>query len=117
MLTANHSVMNKDIFDRLPTTTNAVESHNRLSKNGKPDILRVAMMSMYKIDMSNVLEYLARMQGISTSYVDTTKPTATKRKCKVLADNEEEDGPPDKHRDFNEGMLIAEQCYNNFPTV
>ena len=111
MLTANHSVINKDLFDRLPTTTNAVESHNCLSKNGKLDILRVAMMSTYKIDMSNALECLARMQGISTSYVHTTKPTATKRKHKVLTDNEEENGPPDKHRDFNEGMLIAKQFY------
>ena len=93
MLTANHSVMNKDLFNHLPTTTNAVESHNCLSKNGKQDILRVAMMSTHKIDMSNALECLTGMQGIYTSYVHTTKPTATKRKHKVLTDNEEKDGP------------------------
>ena len=51
ILPACHAAMDKDIFDRLPSSTNAVESHNRLSKRSKPNVLRVALISTYKIDM------------------------------------------------------------------
>ncbi len=40
--------MSEEQFD---TTSNAVESHNRLSKTGKPEMLRVAMLTTYKIDI------------------------------------------------------------------
>lgn len=92
--------MNKDVFERLPATTNAVESHNRLSKSGKTDILRVAMMATYRIDMANAFEHLARKQGVSTSYATLTKPKSRKR---PMSTNEEQDGPPDKHSDFYKG--------------
>ena len=86
--------MNKQLFDWLPTST-YVESHNRLIKSGKPDILHEAMMSTYGIDMSNALEHIARQQESKA-----TKNTAGARKR-----SHEDDGPPDKHRDFCKGIL------------
>ncbi len=60
-------------FKDLPDTTNAVESHNRVSKGRSPDILGVAMMATYKVDFAAVLEHLARTKGIPTSYDDLTQ--------------------------------------------
>lgn len=42
MLTACHAMMDREQFNSLPNSTNAVESHNRLSKGITPDILHVA---------------------------------------------------------------------------
>jgi hypothetical protein len=39
-------------FQRLPSSTNAVESHNWLSKTGRPEILCIAMLTTYKVDMA-----------------------------------------------------------------
>ena len=58
------------LFQLLPETTNAVESHNRTSKRSSADILKVALMSTYKLDMAAALEHLAKTHGIPTSYMD-----------------------------------------------
>ena len=112
MRSACHAAMDEDIFDRLPSSTNAVESHNRLSKGSNPDVLRVALMSTYKINMSNALEYVARDKGVSTSYEDlSTDSKETRRKMANTArarkrlNEEESDGPPDKHNDFKKGTM------------
>ena len=59
-------------FDKIPNTTNAVESHNHCSKGSTPDILKVALMATYKIhvDMAAALEHLAKRKGITTLYDD-----------------------------------------------
>ena len=56
--------MSEEQFRKLPTTTNAVESHNRLSKTEYPEILRAAMLSTYKINMSVALEPLKEWQQV-----------------------------------------------------
>ena len=53
---------------RLPNSTNAVESHNRLCKGATPDVLNVAMMSTYKLDMAAALQHLVVTDGISVAY-------------------------------------------------
>lgn len=58
--------MSEEQFHKLPSTTNAVESHIRLSKTGKPEILRVAMLTTYKVDMAMALEHMAAREGIQT---------------------------------------------------
>ena len=68
MLSPCFTEMNEETFKRLPGSTNAVESYNRCSKTGKPDILKVAMMYTYKFDMAAALENLAIAQKITTSY-------------------------------------------------
>ena len=95
MLSHHFSDMTQEQFKQLPTTTNAVESHNRLSKSGHPEILRIAMLSTYKIDMAATLEHMAKNDGISTSYGDTNAEIKRKRKRK-----QEDEGPPDKRKHF-----------------
>ena len=99
------------VFDALPDTTNAVESHNRASKGHNPDILKVALMNTYKIDMKASLEHLARSKGISTSYEDLSPAARAKRsgvankaRSRRRAREDDGDGPPDKRRDLGKGM-------------
>lgn len=66
----------------VPNSTDAVESHNRASKGSSPDILRVALMSTYKVDMAAALKNLANSQGISTCY-DSLHPAARAKRTKV----------------------------------
>ena len=93
MLSRHFSTMSEEQFQELPSTTNAVESHNRLSKTGKPEILRVAMLTTYKVDMAMALEHMAARQGIQTSY---HTPSKSKKKRERSSD----EGPPDKNDDF-----------------
>ena len=93
-----------------------MESHNRPSKASSPDILKVALMSTYKVDMAATLEHLANSQGISTSY-DNLHPAARAKRTKVTnkarsrkrAGADDTDGPPDKCRDFKKGKCTC--CY------
>ena len=109
-----------EAFGKAPSTTNAVELHNRVSKGTSPDILSVAMMTTYKVDMSAALEHLASSQGIPTSYDELTpaarakrSKTANKARSRKRAGNTDSDGPPDKHRDFKKGMLAQTQARYN----
>lgn len=81
--TSNHCLMNKVTFNTLPTSANAVESHNRLSKSAHPDILKVEMMVTYRKGnnniMSTTLESMAQIQGVSTTYDDLTGSARKKR--------------------------------------
>ena len=105
------------VFNLLPNSTNAVESHNRCSKGTAPDILKVALLSTYKKDMAASLEHLANCQGIKTSYVNLTPAARAKQlavankarsRKRAQYENEETDGPPDKCKDFKKGIY-------NFP--
>jgi len=98
--------MTNEEFETLPSSTNAVESHNRLSKISKPEILKAAMLTTYKIDMAAALEHIARLEGLSTSYDDRSDTARIKKnkavqksrlKRKLRIDNDN-DGPPDKRR-------------------
>ena len=81
--------MPKERFNALPSSTNAVESHNRLSKKQHPEILK----------------HIARLEGVSSSYGITQ---GSKRKRKENFD--EDDRPPDKRRHFSTGMYYLLSC-------
>ena len=68
MLSAAFSEMESSVFYRLPDSTNAVESYNRLCKGPTPDVLSVAMMTTYRLDMAAALQHLAVTSGISVTY-------------------------------------------------
>ena len=103
--------MSEEQFRKLPTTTNAVESHNRLSKTEYPEILRVAMLSTYKIDMSVALEHMAKSKGMATSYEDTNAEAKKRRKRKIKSDEDGNDeGPPDKKKHFESGWHFNLRC-------
>ena len=70
MLSGMFSKMGSSLFASLPTSTNAVEAYNRISKSSTPEPLNIAMLMTYKEDMLAALEHLACLIGISTSYED-----------------------------------------------
>ena len=105
MLSPCFAKMEKQSFMKLPSSTNAVESYNRISKQQKPGILKVAMMYTYKQDMAAALENLAITKKVSTTYNDMTpnsrqKVAARQAKArrKRLLRSDDDDGPPDKRR-------------------
>ena len=71
MLGPHFSTMSEQEFTSLPTSTIAVESHNRLSKHDKAEILCVALLTTYKTDMAAVIEHMARTEGLPTSYTES----------------------------------------------
>lgn len=116
MLAARCSKMDSGVFNSLPNSTNAVESHNRCSKGTAPDILKVALLSTYKQDMAASLEHLANSQGIKTSYADLTPAARAKQSAvankarsrkRARYENEETDGPLDKHKDFKKAKTAT----------
>lgn len=118
-LTPNHSQMDKETFNSLPSSTNAVESHNRLSKSEHAQILKVAMMGTYRKDMSTSLELMAQSRGLPTTYDDLTESARVKRsrqqsasRRKRLRQDPEDnpEGPPDSKKAFQQGTQSI--CYN-----
>lgn len=94
--------MSEEEFTSLPTFTNAVESHNRLSKHDKAEILCVALFTTYKIDMTAAIEHMTRSEGLSISYTESNdvqrkKNSSAVRKSPLKRGLEREgdnDGPP-----------------------
>jgi len=81
------------------SSTNAVESHNRLSKEQQPEILKVAMLTTY-----TKLIWLALwsiLLGLRESQQVMECAKVSKKKHKGYID--EDDGPPDKRRHFEQG--------------
>ena len=96
--------MDRETFDSLTNSTNAVESHNRLSKTDELQILNVAMMVTYRQDMSTTLELMAQSRGLTTTYENLTESgrekrlqqqSASRRKRIREISNDDAEGPPD----------------------
>ena len=109
MLSPCYCAMEPETFTSLPTSTNAVESHNRFSKSDHPEILKIALLSAYKEDIAKCLSVLASQQQLQTVYEDLTPSGRLKRakkqskaRRKRLADSQENDafGPPDTNSTF-----------------
>ena len=67
------------LFHRLPNSTNAVESYNRLCKGPNSGVLSVAMMMIYKLDMAATLRHLAVTSGMSVTYERQTPEARSSR--------------------------------------
>ena len=72
MLSSAFADMETSTFRRLPISKNVVESYNRLCKGATPDVLNVAMMTTYKLDMAAALQHLAVTNGMSVAYKQQT---------------------------------------------
>lgn len=113
MLSAAFSEMESSVFYRLPDSTNAVESYNRLCKGPTPDVLSVAMMTTYRLDMAAALQHLAVTSGMSVTYERQTPEARSSRASaqsrarakRRLRDIDDAEGPPDKRKDF--GMYFV----------
>ena len=115
MLSCAACSMDTSTFSSLPSSTNAVESLHRTAKGKHPDVLKVALMSVYKTDMASALEHIAATKNIPTSFERLTPTvraqraiTAHKARAKRMRDinDDNSDGPPDKRSDFRKFMLI-----------
>ena len=95
------------IFNQLSSLAHNVKGRTSAPKSDKPEILSVAMLTTYKVDMAMTLEHMARSEGMPTTYDDTSKEAKAKEAKKVAKarakrrlEEGEEDGPPDKHQHF-----------------
>ena len=111
------------MFYQLPDSTNAVESYNRLCKGPTPDVLSVAMMTTYRLDMAAALQHLAVTSGMSVTYERQTPEARSSRASaqsrarakRRLRDIDDAEGPPDKRKDFGmyfvpRGCLVKVSC-------
>ena len=64
MLCGACAMMTAEQFNKLPTSTNADEAYNQLSKGPSQASLEVAMMATYKMDMAAALRHIAHTKGI-----------------------------------------------------
>ena len=105
--------MNVANFYKLPNSTNAVESYNRLCKGSLPDPLGVAMMATYRQDMVAVLQHLAALQGMAVTYEPQTPEAqnvhssaqSKARAKRRFAEIDNAQGPPDKKSDFGKSCI------------
>ena len=111
MLSSAACSMDTYTFSSLPSNTNAVESLHHMAKGKRPDVLKVALMSVYKTYMASALEHLAATKNIPTSFERLTPAVraivAHKARAKRMRDSNSDngDGPPDKRSDFRKFML------------
>ena len=68
MLSKSFSMMEDSIWERCPSTTNAVERRNRDCKSDTPQCLKLAMIKVYKVDKVTCLKHMAAEDGIVLSY-------------------------------------------------
>ena len=96
--------MDDDVWNKCPTTTNAVERRNRDCSLSNPQHPKLAMMEAYKLDKVACYKYIAADEGASVSYrSQTTEARAAnaaarrlERKRKAAQDLSAQLGPPDK---------------------
>ena len=108
--------MDRQQFEELPSSTNAVESHNRFGRSTHRQPLKSAMMATYKEDMAKCLEIMARRRGLATNYDDLSLSARSKRSAQQSharqkrfrnSENDDPEGPPDTKRSFNPGTLCT----------
>ena len=104
-------------FNKLPNTTNAVESHNHCSKGSSPDILKVALMAInvriryVRCTGTSTHGHIAKRRG-TTSYEDLSQASrvahtkvANKTRSRKRTASDDAEGPPDKHQYFKKGYI------------
>ena len=105
MLSSTTSSMDPLSFASLPSSTNAVESLHLATKQKHPNVLKVALVTVYKVDMANALEHIAAKKQIPTAYERLTpdvraanSKTAKRANAKRMYEraDDDDDGPPDK---------------------
>ena len=107
MLSKSFSVMENSIWERCPSSTNAVERRNRDCKSDTPQCLKLAMI---KVDKVTCLKHMAAEDGIILSYrskSEEVRRLAAKKKQEYkkrsFPDKELEYGPPDRTDNFVAG--------------
>lgn len=100
--------MDPKLFQELPNSTNAVESHNCF---GRPAHREPLKMTTYKEDMAKTIQIMARRKGLSTTYDDQSESAQSKcssqqslaRRKRYQTENDDPEKPPDTKKKFNPG--------------
>ena len=118
MLSVAFTEMDKDIWIRSPTTTNAVERKNRdcTCKSDAVSIKQI-MTETYKIDKVVCMKHITAIQGSSISYRSQTSEARVaqakyRQKCRSMRSEPDKDsqfGPPDKTSNFNKAVQRKRQ--------
>lgn len=122
MLSPCYSTMSSELFEELPSSTNAVESYNRFGRPAQRQPLKLAMMTTYKEDMAKTLEIMARRKSLSTNYDSPSLANRSKRsaqQCKarrkrLRTTEDDAKGPPDTKKSFV-GKSISRMCHLTLP--
>lgn len=112
MLSSCFCTMNSDLFENIPSTTNAVESYNRFGKSTQRQPLKIAMMATYREDMARCLEIMASRKGYTTTYECQSNCSRKKRASqhnkarqkRLRRDCDDPECPPDTKRKFKSSM-------------
>ena len=110
MLSQIFSDMSSSVWNKCPSSTNAVERKNKDCKSDKAP-LKLAMISVYKLDKLACFKHMAAEEGTSISYRRKTeearKANAEARQRQRMKvgkpDHNAEHGPPDRVTNFNMG--------------
>ena len=66
-------MMEQDIWSKCPATTNAFECKNKDCTSDTPQGIKLAMISVYKVDKVVCLKHIAAEEGVSLSYCSTSE--------------------------------------------
>lgn len=100
--------MSSSVWNKCPSSTNAVERKNKDCKSDKAP-LKLAMISLYKLDKLACFKHMAAEEGISITYRRKTEEArranaVARQKQRMKAgkpDHNAEHGPPDRVTNFN----------------
>ena len=110
MLSKVFTSMDQDIWDKCPSTTNAVERKNKDCKSDSPQCLKLSMLKVYKVDKVACLRHIAAEDHVSLSYrsrdtdalrAEAARKQKQRQKDKVAADRSAQFGPPDRASNFD----------------
>ena len=85
------TMMEQDVWSKCPATTNAVERKNKDCTSDTPQCIKLAMISVYKVDKVVCLKHIAAEEGVSLSYrsrSEEARRTSARRKQKQRARNQ-----------------------------
>ena len=103
------TMMEQDAWSKCPATTNAVERKNKDCTSDTPQCIKLAMISVYKVDKVVCLKHIAAEEGVSLSYrsrSEEARRTSERKKQKQRARNQgpsdisAQFGPPDRVTNF-----------------
>ena len=108
MLCKVFSSMDGEVWDRCPSTTNAVERKSKDCKTDHPSSLKLAMVKVYKLDKIAALRHIAAEGNISVSYrscsddarLEESQRKRRQRQKAISSDKSAQYGPPDRSSNF-----------------
>ena len=108
MLSVAFTELDGDIWQRSPTSTNAVERRNRDCKSNAVSIKQI-MIQVYKVDKVVCMKHISAEEGGSITYRSRSEEARaaeakSRQACRVIhsePDKESSFGPPDKATNYN----------------